>query len=234
MKKRSAPTAKHQHMKTGNPNPYPNAKAKKRPTSPPHPSGQPKQKRHAWDNKTADEQQDSQPFWAPKSKYNPRFNPHKKSHEDYTYPKKAAGNKREFNKQLNDPLLEDDPTLTGLANRPAPDTAYDLREYDHYIYKMHQKLPKYQAYRHANGKVGVHQYGASRTQELGLCFTTFCTADRCEMGVKCAWRHHPLTKAEREWILLSGESNARAFLENLSKFWAVPEVPVPGASMHDK
>jgi len=129
-------------------------------------------------------------------------------------------------------LLEPDPALVeqGL---PVPETVYDLRAYDAHITALHHSLHPNQRYISGNGKLSPQSYGSIWRRDLGLCFRTFYTTFQCEMGVKCAWRHHPLTKAEREWILSSGGYNGRAFLENLSKRWAVPDVPVPGANMHD-
>lgn len=132
-------------------------------------------------------------------------------------------------------LLEETSShLTALAQIKTPDTVYDLREYDVYITNMHANLPKNKAYRNGNGKSAPHNYGSVPGQDLGLCFVTFLTDGWCEMGVKCAWRHHPLTRVEREWILQLGRERSKRFLENLPKFWATPEVPVPGANMEDK
>jgi len=115
-----------------------------------------------------------------------------------------------------------------------PDTVYDLRRYDAHITALHKGLPKQERFINGNGKTAPYMYGSVQGLDLGLCFSTFCTSFKCEMGVKCAWRHHPLTKAEREWILASGGARGKTFLEKLALFWAVPEVPVPGASMHDR
>jgi hypothetical protein len=117
---------------------------------------------------------------------------------------------------------------------PVPDTVYDLREYDRYITDMHKNLPPHLAYTHGNGKVAPYLYGALRQHDLGLCYATFATTGMCEMGVKCAWRHHPLTQAEREWILSSGREGGIVFIKKLPQYWANPEVPIPGANMHDK
>jgi hypothetical protein len=115
-----------------------------------------------------------------------------------------------------------------------PDTVYDLREYDRYITDMQKNIPPHLAYAHGNVKVAPHLYATVKQHDLGLCFATFATTNMCEMGVKCAWRHHPLTQAEREWILISGREGGSVFLKRLPQFWANPEVPVPGANMHDK
>jgi hypothetical protein len=115
-----------------------------------------------------------------------------------------------------------------------PDTVYDLRRYDRYITNMHKKLPPHIAYLSGNGKVSPNTYASVQGQDLGLCFATFATTYMCEMGVKCAWRHHPLTQAEREWILAIGHERGKGFLKTLARYWAHPEVPVPGANMHGK
>jgi hypothetical protein len=124
--------------------------------------------------------------------------------------------------------------LEALKRTNPPESMYDLRRYDAQVTEMHKKLPRHQSYRNGNGKAAPHVYGAMKGLDLGLCFVTFCTTGWCEMGVKCAWRHHPLTKAEREWILTNGRERGKGFLESLPKRWASPEIPVPGASMHDK
>jgi hypothetical protein len=129
------------------------------------------------------------------------------------------------NRKANDPISN--------PRRVTPETVYDLRNYDAYITDLHNKLPRHQAYRSGNGKAGPHIYGSEQGQDLGLCFVTFCTPGWCEMGVKCAWRHHPLTKAEREWIY-QGRQRGKLFLSNLAKYWGTPEIPVPGANIHDK
>jgi hypothetical protein len=124
--------------------------------------------------------------------------------------------------------------LKALMRTNPPESMYNLRKYDAHITEMHNKLPRNQAYRNGNGKAAPHTYGSAQGPDLGLCFVTFCTNGWCEMGVKCAWRHHPLTKAEREWILANGHDRGKGFLEKLPKNWSSPEIPVPGASMHDK
>lgn len=121
-----------------------------------------------------------------------------------------------------------------LAPTHFPETVFDLRNYEADITKLHKSLPKNRAYRFFNGKTAPYQYGSTPVHDLGLCYVTFCTDGWCEMGVKCAWRHHPLTKAEREWIVLNGTDKARAFLEALPRNWASPEVPLPGANMEEK
>jgi hypothetical protein len=124
--------------------------------------------------------------------------------------------------------------LTALTQTKTPNTVYDLREYDIYITNLHNSLPKNKAYRNGNGKAAPSFYGSAPSKDLGLCFVTFVTEGWCEMDIKCAWRHHPLTKAEREWILSLGRDKSKRFLENLPKCWTSPEVPVPGANMAEK
>jgi hypothetical protein len=124
--------------------------------------------------------------------------------------------------------------LTTLTQTKTPNTVYDLREYDMYFTNLHNSLPKNKAYRNGNGKAAPSLYGSAPSKDLGLCFVTFVTEGWCEMGIKCAWRHHPLTKAEREWILSLGRDKSKRFLENLPKCWASPEVLVPGANMGAK
>ncbi|KAL5117535.1 hypothetical protein ACEQ8H_004565 [Pleosporales sp. CAS-2024a] len=115
-----------------------------------------------------------------------------------------------------------------------PDTVLDLRHYDEHITKLHDSLPRHLAYRNGNGKAAPHAYGSTQEHDLGLCFVTFLTDGWCEMGSQCAWRHHPLTRVEREWIASIGKPRSREFLDQLPRRWSMPEVPVPGASMNDK
>jgi hypothetical protein len=134
----------------------------------------------------------------------------------------------------------DHPTRTqNLAVKPsaggeAPATTYDLRGYDHYVTTEFNNYPKQERFFNGNGKVAPAVYGSEQLHDLGLCFSTFCTRFRCEMGLKCPWRHHPLSKVEVEWILNIGGHRGRKFLEQVDKYWACPEVPLPGASIEGK
>lgn len=115
--------------------------------------------------------------------------------------------------------------------RPPP-TAYDLRGYDYHVYVKYSRLPKQQRFFNgANGKVAPSRYGSEQRHDLGLCFTTFLTRHRCEMGLYCPWRHHPISEAERAWIVDYGRDRGRAFLDNVDRWWAVPELPLPGSNM---
>jgi hypothetical protein len=116
-------------------------------------------------------------------------------------------------------------------NADIPSTVYDLREYDAYITALHKSLPPNGRFMHGNGKVRPGCYGSTPALDLGLCFVTFKTRSRCELGVACAWRHHPLTHAERDWIVANGHAQ---FLEDAKRLWSVPEIPVPGANLHGK
>ncbi|CAO2648076.1 Nn.00g089980.m01.CDS01 [Neocucurbitaria sp. VM-36] len=117
----------------------------------------------------------------------------------------------------------------------APPTAYDLRFYDHEITKKYEELPQQERFINGiNGKVGPAVYGSTQRDDLGLCFSTFCTRFRCEMGLNCPWRHHPLNKAEKEWILAIGRERGKRFLDGVNRWWSSPDVPVPGASMVGK
>ncbi|KAF1828939.1 hypothetical protein BDW02DRAFT_193772 [Decorospora gaudefroyi] len=131
-------------------------------------------------------------------------------------------------------------SMTGRPHRSntstdnAPPTAYDLRGYDYRILRANANLPRSQQFVNGNGKVGPSIYGSEQRHDLGLCFSTFLTRHRCEMGLNCPWRHHPLSNEERSWIIEYGGENGKAFLANMDKWWGFPEVPVPGASMHGK
>ncbi|KAH7380028.1 hypothetical protein BKA66DRAFT_442359 [Pyrenochaeta sp. MPI-SDFR-AT-0127] len=116
----------------------------------------------------------------------------------------------------------------------APPTAYNLREYDGRIIMEYKKRPRHKRFIHGNGKVGPAVYGSNQENDLGLCFSTFCTRFRCEMDLECPWRHHQLTGTERHWILAVYGERGRRFLDGVDKWWAYPEVPVPGSCMADK
>jgi hypothetical protein len=148
-------------------------------------------------------------------------NPHLQSYPDVV--KSKAKTKASYPNKRREPQ---DPTL--------PASVYDLRKYDAHITALHKGLARYERYLNGNGKVAPYMYGSIQGMDLGLCFSTFCTKFICEMGVKCAWRHHPLTIEEREWIMTYGRERGKQFLNESDKFWPLPEVPVPGACMHDK
>lgn len=127
------------------------------------------------------------------------------------------------------------PDMTKALQDPSvPASVYNLRKYDAHVTALHNSLPRHERFLNGNGKVGPYVYGSMQGMDLGLCYATFCTRFRCEMGVKCAWRHHPLTTEERDWILTSGRERGKQFLDESSNLWPIPEVPVPGACMHDK
>ncbi|CAN9139112.1 unnamed protein product [Alternaria alternata] len=113
-----------------------------------------------------------------------------------------------------------------------PATVQDLRGYDHRIKVMYERKPKNQRFINGgNGKVAPALYGSEQRHDLGLCFATFLTRKRCEMGVNCPWRHHPLSNAEKAWIIEYGKKKGKEFIDNNDRWWSYPEVPVPGASM---
>ncbi|KAL6152452.1 hypothetical protein ACJBU6_09320 [Exserohilum turcicum] len=110
-----------------------------------------------------------------------------------------------------------------------PPTAYDLRRYAEHVYKTHYK----QFINGATGKVSPSKYGAGQHQDFGLCFTTFLTRYPCEIGLGCPWRHHPLSKVERRWMVENNEEHGKKFLAHVNRCWPSPDVPLPGANMHD-
>ncbi|KAJ4378097.1 hypothetical protein N0V83_000929 [Neocucurbitaria cava] len=123
---------------------------------------------------------------------------------------------------------------------PAPPTASDLRGYTNHVTKKYGALEPEQRFSNGpNGKVKPVQYGSNNAFDLGLCFTTFCTQRACEMGLECPWRHHPLTKDEKEWMKALGRNFGKPhieteFLSNVESRWSFPEVPLPGKSMFGK
>jgi hypothetical protein len=66
------------------------------------------------------------------------------------------------------------------------------------------------------------------SKDLGLCYATFKTFKKCEMGHECPWRHHPLTSTEKAWILKIAGGKGEKFLDEVKKLWSLPDVPVPG------
>lgn len=183
-----------------------------------------------WGPDPAQRQADAQfPVQLPFSQVIP---PHQREHAPFSSPETSSFRGRQL-RASEQSLLEPDAALLNQG-LPVPETVYDLRAYDAHISALHRGLPPDQRFLNGNGKLSPHNYGSVKRLDLGLCFATFYTNCMCEMGAKCAWRHHPLTKAEREWILNGCGEKGRIFLESLSKRWAVPDVPVPGANMHDK
>ncbi|KAG9192740.1 hypothetical protein G6011_11474 [Alternaria panax] len=113
-----------------------------------------------------------------------------------------------------------------------PPTVQDLRAYDYRIKVMFESKAKNQRFANGgNGKVAPALYGSEQRHDLGLCFATFLTRKRCEMGVNCPWRHHPLSNAEKAWIIEYGKKKGKEFIDNVDRWWSHPEVPVPGATM---
>lgn len=118
-----------------------------------------------------------------------------------------------------------------------PHTAYPLRDYTNYIFEHHcirgsanreSRLP---TFRNGDGKVNPSAYGSVLQYDLGLCYCTFKTSFECEMGVRCPWRHHPLSKQEKDWIEDIARDKGRRFLEEADRCWATPDIPVPGHNM---
>lgn len=106
-----------------------------------------------------------------------------------------------------------------------PATVQDLRGYDHRIKVMYERKPKNQRFINGgNGKVAPALYGSEQRHDLGLCFATFLTRKRCEMGVNCPWRHHPLSNAEKAWIIEYGKKKGKEFIDNNDRWWSYPEV----------
>jgi hypothetical protein len=114
----------------------------------------------------------------------------------------------------------------------APPTAYDLRGYEQRIVREYADRPKKERFINPNnGKVPFSIYGSASCYDLGLCFATFLTRKRCEMGLVCPWRHHPLSNAERAWLIEHGKERGKDFIERMDRFWAFPEVPLPGSRL---
>jgi hypothetical protein len=117
------------------------------------------------------------------------------------------------------------PHLQNPKTDEFPPTVYDLRGYDHYIFTTYASKSRPQRFSNgANGKVAPGMYGSEQRHDLGLCFATFLTKKRCEMGVHCPWRHHPLSNSERAWIIEYGRQKGKDFIENVDRWWSFPEV----------
>ncbi len=123
---------------------------------------------------------------------------------------------------------------------PHPDTAYPLSDYAKYIASVYGanreqsaevRLPP--TFVNGDGKVNPSAYGSLRDYDLGLCYTTFKTRKPCEMGVRCPWRHHPLSTLETRWIVRIGGEKGRDFLDGVNAWYDVPDVPVPGANLFE-
>lgn len=113
----------------------------------------------------------------------------------------------------------------------SPPTAYSLGRYSLHVGRTHVHRKQF---RQAYGKVAPTVYGSDKTKDLGLCFRTFSTRSRCEMRVSCPWRHHPLSEAEKSWIVTNDEERGRKFLQETDKFWHIPDDAFPGANMEGK
>ena len=121
-----------------------------------------------------------------------------------------------------------------------PETAFPLQDYTRYISGNFSKyrhvtrfnffLPKF---RNGDGKVNPAAYGSVHQHDLGLCYCTFKTVFACEMGVKCPWRHHPLSRREKKWIEELAGDKGRRFIDDTDRFWSIPDVPVPGCNMNE-
>ncbi|KAL7780096.1 hypothetical protein CFE70_010117 [Pyrenophora teres f. teres 0-1] len=115
------------------------------------------------------------------------------------------------------------PHLLAAKDIQAPPTAYDLRLYNARICDMYANLPREQKFRNGNnGKVAPSIYGSETRHDLGLCFATFLTRSICEMGPECPWRHHPLSIAEKIWIIEYGNARGKQFLENVERCYTCP------------
>jgi hypothetical protein len=114
-------------------------------------------------------------------------------------------------------------------------TAYDLRGYERCVAREMWNRPEGERVLNVdNGKVAPAMYGSGLLQDFGLCYQTFLARRRCEMGLNCPWRHHPLSNAERSWLVKYGGEKGWMFIEKVEAFWAYPGVPVPGARLHGK
>jgi hypothetical protein len=119
-----------------------------------------------------------------------------------------------------------------------PETAYPLRSYTNYIAEHHATKRHHTAqnrhlpvFRNGDGKVNPSAYGSVLQYDFGLCYGTFRTLYMCEMGIRCPWRHHPLSAREKAWIEEVARGKGTYFIQVTDKCWASPDVPVPGHNM---
>jgi hypothetical protein len=76
-----------------------------------------------------------------------------------------------------------------------------------------------------DGKINPSKYGSIGTLDLGLCYETHHTHQRCRLGKTCVWRHAELTLAEKSWMISIG-ANRVAFFEECRTWPEEPEETV--------
>ncbi|KAL5410535.1 hypothetical protein PMIN04_010590 [Paraphaeosphaeria minitans] len=125
-----------------------------------------------------------------------------------------------------------------ISSTDVPETAYPLRAYTNYIADNHAAKRRNTSYnrhlpvfRNGDGKVNPSAYGSVLQYDFGLCYCTFRTPYMCEMGIRCPWRHHPLSSCEKQWIHDIAHGKGEHFVDEAVKSWATPDVPVPGHNM---
>ncbi|KAF2443572.1 hypothetical protein P171DRAFT_40556 [Karstenula rhodostoma CBS 690.94] len=125
-----------------------------------------------------------------------------------------------------------------ISSTDVPETAYPLRAYTNYIADNHAAKRRNTSYnrhlpvfRNGDGKVNPSAYGSVLQYDFGLCYCTFRTPYICEMGIRCPWRHHPLSSGEKQWIQDIAHGKGEHFIQEADKCWASPDVPVPGHNM---
>lgn len=74
-------------------------------------------------------------------------------------------------------------------------------------------------FKHYSGKVAPGKYGGTPTNELWLCFATFCTYQSCEHGAGCPYRHAKLEEEELVAILRLSPQNSPKFLRQYESCW---------------
>ncbi|KAJ4289582.1 hypothetical protein N0V90_010911 [Kalmusia sp. IMI 367209] len=145
---------------------------------------------------------------------------------------------RDTNRRRNRSLTPIGIRENRIRGTKVPSTAYPLRNYTNYIQdnyarnrvntRENHKLPRF---RNGDGKVNPSAYGSMLEHDFGLCYSTFRTTYSCEMGVRCAWRHHPLNGEEKEWIVSIAGGKGRDFVAAAERVWSSPNVPIPGKNM---
>ena len=99
----------------------------------------------------------------------------------------------------------------------APKTANNLVAFEDMLRKINKVGPDGLV-----GNVGPGKYGSIKEKDLGLCYFTFCSYQKCPDGQRCRWRHRKLDSEEREWMCSLGGGE---FLKRADKFYISPELP---------
>ncbi|KAF2009467.1 hypothetical protein BU24DRAFT_497091 [Aaosphaeria arxii CBS 175.79] len=83
-----------------------------------------------------------------------------------------------------------------------------------------------------DGKTNPKKYGCTLRWELGLCFKTFFTYERCEEGERCPWRHKWFDDVEYVFLEeITKGTPVEGFLEHSGRCYLRPKPPVASDKM---